>query len=296
MRNFKYILMVLLGGAMYGTMSSLVKLSYSRGYNAAEISFAQAFLAALFLGGVTIVNPNKTSQKKLSRKDLVSLLATGSTIGLTNLLYYQSVSYISASMAIVILMNFTWFSIVLEWVIFGKRPYLSELLAVPFVLIGSLLASGSFQHGTSSLSWQGITLALASSLTYAIYIVASSRIGKNVHWMPKSTLIMTGSASMIFLINAQTITFDNHFDTEFLALATFLAIAGTSVPTALFASGIPKIGAGVSSILMTVELPVAVLCAHIILDESVGYIQGTGIAVMLMAIFFLNHGKPGKFD
>ena len=36
--------MVLLGAILYGTMSSFVKLSYSRGYNAAEISFTQAAL------------------------------------------------------------------------------------------------------------------------------------------------------------------------------------------------------------------------------------------------------------
>ena len=48
MKNLKYIFMVLLGGTMYGTMSSFVKLSYTKGFNAAEISFWQAFIAALF--------------------------------------------------------------------------------------------------------------------------------------------------------------------------------------------------------------------------------------------------------
>jgi hypothetical protein len=43
MKNIKYILMVLLGGTLYGTMSSFVKLSYAHGFNAAELSFWQAF-------------------------------------------------------------------------------------------------------------------------------------------------------------------------------------------------------------------------------------------------------------
>ena len=57
--------MVLLGGAMYGTMSSFVKLSYSWGYNAAEISFAQAALAAIFLGTYTLVT-GKSIQGKIT--------------------------------------------------------------------------------------------------------------------------------------------------------------------------------------------------------------------------------------
>ena len=90
MKNIKYILMVLLGGAMYGTMSSFVKLSYSWGYNAAEISFAQAALAAIFLGTYTLVT-GKSIQGKITRKDLLPLILTGSAIGVTNYLYYQSV-------------------------------------------------------------------------------------------------------------------------------------------------------------------------------------------------------------
>ena len=66
MKNIKYILMVLLGGAMYGTMSSFVKLSYTWGYNAAEISFAQAALAAIFLGTYTL--QEKVFKGKLPEK------------------------------------------------------------------------------------------------------------------------------------------------------------------------------------------------------------------------------------
>jgi len=103
MKNLKYIFMVLLGGAMYGRMSSFVKLLYSWGYNAAEISFSQAALAALFLGIYTFYT-GKYSKYKFSRKYIVPLILTGSAIGLTNFFYYFSVNYISAFLAIVILM------------------------------------------------------------------------------------------------------------------------------------------------------------------------------------------------
>ncbi len=139
MKSMKYIFMVLLGGAMYGTMSSFVKLSYSWGYNAAEISFSQAALAAVFLSICTFVNW-KNNKGHLIGKDVLPLLLTGSAIGLTNFLYYQSVHYISASLAIVILMQFTWFSLLLEWGIFKRKPSRLELLTVLFILIGTVMA------------------------------------------------------------------------------------------------------------------------------------------------------------
>ena len=289
----KYVFMVLLGGTLYGTMSSLVKLSYFRGYHAAEVSFAQAALAAIFLGICTFAS-RRTRNERLTRKDILPLVLTGSAIGLTNFLYYLSVSYISASLAIVILMQFTWFSMLLEWIIFTKKPSRLELLTVFFILIGTVMAGNLLGVETLSVSVKGIGLALFASLTYAVYIVANGRVGKGVRWQPKSTLIMIGSALTIFLINGRTIITENHFGGEFLLWVLFLAVVGTTVPTALFAAGIPRIGAGLSAIIMTVELPVAVLCAGVLLNESVSPLQIAGIIIMLAALSAMNYYKSIK--
>ena len=64
----------------------------------------------------------KNIKGKLTFGNFIFLLFTGSAIGLTNFFYYESVSYISASLAIVILMQFTWFSLLLEWLIFKSKP------------------------------------------------------------------------------------------------------------------------------------------------------------------------------
>jgi len=293
MKNIKYIFMVLLGGAMYGTLSSFVKLSYSWGYNAAEIAFTQAALAAFFLG-ICAFFTKKDNKYLLTRKDILPLILTGSTIGLTNFLYYQSVNYISASLAIVILMQFTWFSLLLEWIIFTRKASRLELLTVFFILIGTVMAGNLFDAQAWSFSLKGILLALCASLTYAAYIVANGRVGKGVRWQSKSTMIMVGSALTIFIINSRTIIVDNHFGSEFLLWALFLAVIGTTIPTALFAAGIPKIGAGISSILMTIELPVAVLCASIVLKEQISPMQIAGIIIMLAAISAMNYYKSLK--
>lgn len=284
--------MVLLGGAMYGTMSSFVKLSYSWGYNAAETSFSQAALAAIFLSICILkAKPNKS---KLTRKGILSLLLTGSTIGLTNYLYYLSVNYIPASLAIVILMQFTWFSLLLEWLFFSKKPSKIEFITVIFILIGTIFAGNLLGIDSFSFSLNGVLLALLSSLTYAIYIVANSRIAKDTSWQSKSTLIMLGSAITIFMINGKAIIAENHFGTVFFLWSVFLAVVGTTIPTALFAVGISKVGAAISSILMTIELPVAILCASIILGEHIQSSQLLGIIIMLVAISTMNYYKSIK--
>ena len=103
--------------------------------------------------------------------------------------------------------------------------------------------------------------------------------------------IMVGSSSCIFAINSGVILNSGYLCGEFMLWTVFLAVVGTTIPTALFAAGISKIGAGISSILMTVELPVAILCVRIVLKEYISLLQATGILVMLASIAAMNYYK-----
>jgi drug/metabolite transporter (DMT)-like permease len=67
MKNLPYILMVLLGGVLYGMMSSFVKLFYTFGYNAAELSFGQA-LGSAFVLAPTILLIKEKNAVSLDRK------------------------------------------------------------------------------------------------------------------------------------------------------------------------------------------------------------------------------------
>ncbi len=282
--------MVLLGGTLYGTMSSFVKRSYADGFTAAELSFWQAFVAAIILTACTIVSAKGRSDK-LHRNEILSLMFTGSAIGLTNFLYYKSVQFIPASLAIILLMQFTWFSMLLEWLFLHRRPTRLEFATVSVILVGTVMASGIMSAEIHSYSIMGIGLALLSSLTYGAYIVANGQCGRNVRWEAKSMAIMLGSSITIFAINAPRITGGEYLCGEFALWILLLAVVGTTVPTALFAAGIPKIGAPLSSILMTVELPVAVICAWLILGESMTAVQVAGVVLLLAAIAVMNYSK-----
>lgn len=282
--------MVLLGGTLYGTMSSFVKRSYADGFTAAEISFWQAFVAAIILAVCTILSA-KGNSGKLRHGDILSLLLTGSAIGLTNFLYYKSVQFIPASLAIILLMQFTWFSMLIEWAFLHRRPTRTELTTVSVILIGTVMASGIVSAGAHSFSITGIGLALLSSCTYGAYIVANGQFGQSVRWEAKSMAIMLGSSMTIFAINAPKIAGGEYFCGEFALWILLLAVAGTTTPTALFAAGIPKIGAPLSSILMTVELPVAVICAWLVLGERLTSVQIAGVIILLTAIAVMNYTK-----
>ena len=289
MKNIKYVFMVLLGGIMYGTMSSFVKMSYAQGYTAAQLSFWQAFLAFVILAVCTFMSHKKGVDTQ--GMDVLPLFLTGSAIGLTNFLYYLSVAYIPASLAIILLMQFTWLDLLIERLVFNRKASKEELFAVAIIMAGTVMASGILSAEMEGVPIIGIVLALGASFTYAIYIVANGRCGRNAKWQSKSMSIMGGSALTILLVNGGSQLNLDYFDFDFIMWGLFLAVIGTTIPTALFAVGIPKIGVGLSAILMSVELPVAVLCAHLVLAEELSTIQMCGVFVMLMAIATMNYYK-----
>ncbi|NIG56408.1 DMT family transporter [Chitinophaga sp. Cy-1792] len=286
----RYILMVLGGAVSFGILSSFVKLAYQHGYNTAQISFLQALIGAIVLWIVFVISKRPAA----SRKQVPLLLMTGATIGVATFLYYLSVKFIPASVAIVLLMQFTWIGILIEWIFFKKKPSLTELFIAAVILSGTIMASGSSLAGGMSLSVKGVLIVLAASLVYAAYIVANSRIGRDICWQNKSAWIMTGAAAAIWMMNIKSVNVHLLMEMDLLRWCIFLAFFGTILPPILFAIGIPKVGATVSSLLMTVELPVAALSAHFILGEQITELQLAGIAIMLVAIMSMNFIRSAR--
>ncbi|MEN7550463.1 DMT family transporter [Rapidithrix thailandica] len=288
----KHIGIVALGALSYGMLSSFAKIAYMQGYNAGEITFAQAFIGAFILWAFVLFRVVKNKSLKLIGN--WKLLLAGTSMGVTAYTYYLSVEYIPASLAIVLLMQVTWMSILAEWIFFKKKPSSIQITSTCFLFIGTILAGDFLNTDNVDLSLLGILLAILSALLYTLYVLFTSKLGNDVPMFEKSALMTTGSALMILLINLKSITTSHHFDVGLLQWGIFLAIFGTVIPPICFTTGMPKVGPGISSILITLELPAAVFCAHIILHEQVVPLQVVGILIMLISIIYLNLATTKK--
>ena len=286
----KYIIMVFAGASSFGILSTFVKLAYHEGYTAAGISATQALtgMLVLWLWAWIRQQQQKDSWSWLAiRQNAWQVLATGVAIGLTTFIYYVSVQYIAASLAIILLMQFTWMGVLLDWILFGKYPDRMQVITIALIISATIPASGINHVSLDASFLKGVGYALLSAFLYALYVVANSRYGNTLPAAQKSALIMTGSTIGIVVVNLHAFAQQPHFNLGLLKWTLFLAVFGTIIPPVLFAKGIPKIGAGLSAIIMTAELPVAICCAHLILGEPVSPLQWTGMTLMLSAIVWM---------
>jgi drug/metabolite transporter (DMT)-like permease len=286
----KYILLVFAGACSWGLLSTFVKVAYGEGYTTGDISGSQALLGMLVLWAVYLLRHKRTTPLPQAAGATAAwkVMLTGASMGLCQYLYYLSVKWIPASVAIIFLMQFIWMGMLLEAVLFRKKPSAVQVLSVLLILTGTVLASGFSVQDGPPMPLKGVLLALASAAIYSVYVVASGRVGNDLPALKKSALTLTGSTLAVFLVAMPGFLFNGALLNGLARWSLFLAFFGTIVPPVLFSIGIPRIGVVLSAILMTAELPVAVITSSVVLKEQVSLLQWAGVLTMLFAMALPN--------
>lgn len=294
-------IIVFLGACSFGLLSTIVKLAYAEGYVIGEITGSQAFFGMSILWLLYMLQNLffKKNKKEIASEDKQPKTAwwkislAGIFTGLVSVFYYLCVNELPASIAIILLMQYLWISIIIELVIFKKKPNKIQLIAASVVLVGTVFAGGVFSE-TIILNTQGIIYGFLAAFCYAIFIMTSGRIGNDLPVLKKSALMITGSCATIFILFPPMFFINGVFFAGLYKWGLVLALLGTVIPPMFFSYGMPKTGVAMGSILSAAELPTAVVVSSIFLHESVDYLQWIGVALILISIAMTNikFGKP----
>ncbi len=306
----KGVLFVAMGASIFGMLATFVKLAYKDGYTTSEVTTAQFVLGLI---GLLILNifQTKTSKKTISEptsKEVKMLMLAGTSLGCTSLFYYICVQYINVSIAIVLLMQSVWFSVVVESIISKKFPHIKKVIATIIVLIGTFLATNLINLEVK-LDWRGLFWGLLAAASFTATMFTSNTLATHLPVLRKSFVMLCGGAIVVFLFLFFAQIGPLHFDllksvylnftenTEhikpfdfsiFYTYGFILALFGTIIPPVLFNLGFPKTGLGLGSIISSLELPVSVTMAFMLLGEKVILVQWIGIVLILFAIVLMN--------
>lgn len=280
---WKYALLVFLGGCSYGVVSTFVKLAYGEGFTQGEITGSQYFLGAVMLWIVAIFVP----KVKLSGKQIVTLLISGFPMGLTGIFYNKSLTYVDASFAIILLLQFTWISFVLQYIFEKKAPGKKNTIATVVILLGSILASG-VMASNGELSLTGIIWGLLSATSFASFIVVSGRSSIEIHPIYKSAMMTTGAALLILIVFPPMFLLNGALMDGLFKYSIVAGLCASLIPPLFFNIGMPKIGSGLGTILSASELPMAVFMSALVLNETVTGIQWMGVIIILCGIGYPN--------
>lgn len=273
---------VLFGGASYGLLASFVNLGYREGYTVGEITGSQMFFGALFLWMVAFLR--RGTWQRVQWKTVVKLMLAGTLNGLTGVLYYSSMQRIPASIAIVMLFQFVWVGMLYGWLFDRQKPTKSMWLSLPIILVGTLLAAGVIGGEFQAWSPWGLFLGFISAFTFAGFVYVSGRVATEISPWARSPIMVTGAMVFIFILFPPQFLVSGVLPQGLWKFTFPLALLGAVIPTVSFTIGAPHLRSGMATILSSIELPVAVLMAWIVLKEAVHWPQWLGILLILCAI------------
>ncbi|WNR46302.1 DMT family transporter [Paenibacillus roseipurpureus] len=286
----KYYVYVLTGAISFGLLSTFVKKAYEAGFHVGDVVGSQILFGLMMLWLMAFVTSKSAKAGaerptfRVSPKQTLLLMLVGTSSGLTGIFYYAALQYVSASFAILLLFQFTWIGIVLEALIDRKRPSKDKLIALIFLIIGIMMASGYLQGHLEAPSLVGVLLGLLSALTYALFIAMNGRVVNHVAPITRSAVMQTGSFVIIMLIFPPHFLWNGSLHESLLPWALLLALFGVVIPPLFFAIGVPRIGGGMATIMSAAELPTAVILSFIVLHEPVNALQWCGVTITMFGI------------
>ncbi|AGH94644.1 EamA family transporter [Pseudobdellovibrio exovorus] len=301
------VLFVALGASSYGMLSTIVKLAYQHGFTTAEVVIAQFVWGLLFLTVFDYLFNKKG--KAPTSQDTLQLLIAGIPLGLTSLLYYTSVKYINASIAVVLLMQSVWIGVVVESIHSRRWPSMAKALGVVLVLFGTVLATNALNASSGSLDIRGVIFGFLSALSFSWTLFSNSAVASHLPVIKRSQLMVSGGmmVALVFSFLTQIAPYYLNFEllnqdmiqsqafnfSIFSGYGLLVALFGTVMPPLLLNKGFPIIGVGLGSIVASAELPCAVLIAFALLHETVNASQWLGVVIILAAIVVLNYRIVG---
>jgi len=277
----RYMLLVFFGACSYGILSTIVKLAYSQGFSPSQVIGGQMVFGFLLTWIPALFFLRTKPQKRL----LLLLAGVGIAVGTTGILYYNSLQYIPASLAILLLFQFTWMGVLAEAIMTHKRPDKPTLGSLLLLFLGTMLAGGLLENeGLQQFQPLGIMFGLLSAVSYTLFIIFSGKTALSVNPWLRSSSMSTGSLLLTCLIYPPVFLIDGTLWEGLFPYVFLLALFGILIPTACFNFGVPHVGAGMATILGAAELPTAVFASAIVLQEQVSWLQVAGVAIILLGI------------
>jgi drug/metabolite transporter (DMT)-like permease len=284
----KGVVLVALGATSYGMLATYVKLAYKEGFTTAEVTSSQFIYGIL---GMLLINLfqkifKKEKAKMATSKNIFQLMIAGTSLGMTSIFYYLCVKYIDVSIAIVLLMQTVWMGVLLEWILDKKLPSTQKIISVGIVLFGTVLATKLYEF-TIQLDWRGLFWGILAAASFTTTMFTANKVALEVSSVQRSLYMLLGGGIIVFSFSASTQIGALNLDI-FKNYGLFLALFGTIIPPILLNAGFPKTGLGLGSIVASLELPVSVLMAFLILNEKVVVWQWCGILLIILAIVIMN--------
>ena len=178
-------------------------------------------------------------------------------------LFFASLERTSAPLAS--LVHYAHLAIVVGVAALAGRERLSRrrLVALAAIFAGVAFVGG----GAANPDAVGIGLALASAVAYAVYILLSDRLLRDADTIGLTAILTAGVAVTFLVVGGAGGSLGQVGGGVGLVCLAAAALVGSVVAVTSFLGGVRLVGPGKASLLVTVEVPVTITLAAVVLGQ-----------------------------
>lgn len=273
---------VIFSAVLFGMMPLLTRVAYAHGSNAYTVAFGRFFFGSIVLGLACFALPD--CSMKISRSQFLALLKLSAPYALMPILLYASYTYIDSGMATTLHFTYPVAVMVIMAIFFKTRPNVKQIICAVLCVGGMAL----LYTPNGQVRVEGILLAVASGLIYAVYIVLLGKSSvKSLHSLVLAFWISLLSAAEIGTIALFSGNLVFTLDTTGWVAEIGLALFATVFALVLFQKGVFLCGEVKASLFSTFEPLTGIMIGVLVFHEALTAKEMIGMVGILTAAVLL---------
>lgn len=272
--------LIVLSTIAIAIVPSLAKLAYDGGSNTLSVITGRSVFSVVmtFLLAIALRQP-----LVIAKTPLLIGLSMGAGYAVILYGYLGAVNYLPVNLVILIYFIHPLLVGLIVMILGQERLTVISVGALSLALLGLGLALGL---SLGDLNWTGVALATVSMVVTAIVIVGNSRALREAPALSIGFYMMLSAAVVltVLFLAFGTLALPN----TRLAWVGFAGVAVAATGgTLAFLCGMVYVGAARAAMISNLEPVIGVLFALAVLGERVTLLQGSGIAMVIAAIFLM---------
>lgn len=215
------------------------------------------------------------------RRLLIGALAAGIANSISLSCFYVALTYIDASVSMVIYSTNPLFVLAILWFL-GTTPRRIDGFRALLAIIGVILLVGV---GGQAMAWQGVALVAVTAVVFGVHLVIIQKLLKGYSTFQVTPLIVTVMAvcvSVVYFISTPSSAWLDFSSESWIAIV-LTAVVSTVITRLALVEGIQRIGSGQTALLSPVETLLSVIWAALFISERLTPIQLVGGALVLIS-------------
>ena len=274
--HFRGTLLCLVAGLAFSISPILIQVAYAHGAAVSGVLAWRYLAAALLLVGIA-----RRKVLRVSVQAALGAFVLGAVVyALDSALFFGSLERTSAPLASLVHYAHLVLVVGIAAMIGRERLTRRRLLALVGIFGGVALVGGSAVNPDPV----GIGMALGSAAAYAVYILLSDRLLRDADPMALAAYLTVGAATSFIVAGSVLGSLGTVGGPAGLACLLGAALVGSVFAVTSFLKGVRLVGPSTASLLVTVEVPVTIALAAVVLKQHLTSPQLLGAGLVVVAI------------